>query len=121
MAEEDIEKTAFRTHHGHYGFLVMPFGLTNAPSTFQSLMNEIFKEQLRRYVLVFFDDILRYSQNWEEHLIHVKEVLEILKANHLFVRCEKCQFGQDTISYLDHVISNQRVAMFLEKITAMVH
>ena len=90
----NVHKTTFQTHHEYFKFLVMPFDLSNAPSTFQSLMNDIFKAHLRKFILVFFDDILIYSSTWVEHLKHVRIAFSILRAHHLAVKKEKCQFEQ---------------------------
>ncbi|KAL0554844.1 hypothetical protein IC582_008772 [Cucumis melo] len=119
MCPEDIEKTAFRTHEGHYEFLVMPFGLTNAPSTFQALMNQVFKPYLRRFVLVFFDDILVYSQGINEHIQHLEVVLGLLKEKELYANLEKCSFAKPRISYLGYFISEQGIEADPEKIRAV--
>ncbi|XP_041016312.1 uncharacterized protein LOC121258850 [Juglans microcarpa x Juglans regia] len=120
VKSEDIPKTAFRTHEGHYEFLVMPFGLTNAPSTFQSLMNQVFKPYLRKFILVFFDDILIYSKDEAAHLGHLKATFDTLRGNQLYAKLSKCSFCCEEVSYLGYLISGQGVRADPEKLRAML-
>lgn len=102
-------------HQGLYEFKVMPFGLTNAPTTFQSLMNELFKAYLRKLVLVFFDDILAYNPNLDSYCKHLTTV----QKQTLYAKEYKCSFGQPQIEYLGHIISATGVSADPQKVSAM--
>uniref|UniRef100_A0A3Q7JQZ9 Reverse transcriptase domain-containing protein n=1 Tax=Solanum lycopersicum TaxID=4081 RepID=A0A3Q7JQZ9_SOLLC len=103
MKPEDVFKTAFRTHVGHYELKVMPFRLTNAPTTFQALMNQVFLPQLRKFVLVFFDDILVYSR---------------FRADHCMQR-DINALGQSQVKYLGHIITSEGVSTDPSKVQSM--
>ncbi|CAL8152611.1 unnamed protein product [Prunus armeniaca] len=94
----------------------MPFGFSNAPSTFQSLMNDIFRQFLRKFVMVFFDDILIYNTSMTDHLTHLTAVFSVLRDHGLKLKLSKCDFAQPSMSYLGHVLSAAGVAVDPQKI-----
>ena len=121
VQEGDVPKTEFRTHYRHYEFLVMPFGFTNAPTALMDLMNRVFQPYLDRFVIVFIDDILVYSGSPEEHLEHLRIVLQTLREWQLYAKLSKCQFWLDRVTFLGHVISAEGVSVDPHKIEAVVN
>nr|GEV13335.1 putative reverse transcriptase domain-containing protein [Tanacetum cinerariifolium] len=109
VRKEDIPKTAFRTRYGHYEFQVMPFGLTNAPTIFMDLKNRVCKPYLDKFVIVFINDILIYSENKEEHEEHLKLILELLKKEEFYAKFSKCEFWIPKVQFLGHVIDNKGI------------
>jgi len=120
IKEGDEYKTAFRTRYGHFEFLVMPFGLKNAPATFQHFINDVLSDYLDDFVISYIDDILIFSNNIEEHHIHVKKVLKRLLENNLVVKLEKCEFDKSETTFLGYVISKDGLKMDNEKVKAIL-
>ncbi|GKB30753.1 putative reverse transcriptase domain-containing protein [Tanacetum coccineum] len=119
VREKDIPKTAFRTRYGHYEFQVMPFGLINTPAVFIDLMNRVCKPYLDKFVIVFIDDILIYSKNKQEHVEHLKLILELLKNEELYAKFSKCEFWIPKVQFLRHVIDSQGIHVNPAKIESI--
>ncbi|GJV84636.1 putative nucleotidyltransferase, ribonuclease H [Tanacetum coccineum] len=117
--EDDIPKTTFRTRYGHFKFTVMPFGLTNALAVFMDLMNRVCRPYLDKFVIVFIDDILINSKTWEDHVEHLRLVLELLKKEKLYAKFSKCEFWLREVQFLRHVINGNGIHVDPSKIEAV--
>ena len=111
--------TAFRTRFGHYEYTVLPMGLCNAPGTFMHVMNSVFRKQLDRFMLVFLDDIFIYSSSEAEHLVHLREVLTVLRANHLYLKPSKCEWMKTEVEFLGHRIGREGLSVDPHKVDAV--
>jgi hypothetical protein len=119
VKEGDIQKTTFVTRYGQYEFTVMPFGLTNAPTFFMNLMNKIFMKELDKFVVVFIDDILVYSKDKEEHKHHLRVILGRLRAHQLYAKLSKCEFWQEKIAFLGHILTAKGIEVDPSKVEAV--
>ena len=119
IQDEDVPRTAINTPLGHFQFRVMAFGLTNSPATFQTLMNSILHPYLRKFVVVFLDDILIFSKSWDEHLQYVRTVLEALRNTQLYCKSSKCEFGLQEVLFLGYHVNGHSILPDPTKIDAV--
>ncbi|GJV34102.1 putative reverse transcriptase domain-containing protein [Tanacetum coccineum] len=117
--EDDIPKTTFRTRYGHFEFTVMPFGQTNAPAIFMDLMNRFCRPYLDKFMIVFIDNISIYSKTQEEHVEHLRLVLELLKKEKLYAKFSKCESWLREVRFLGHVINGNGINVDPSKIEAI--
>src|SRR5262249_32628844 len=120
IRERDIPRTAFSTRYGHFEYVVMLFGLTNAPAAFMDMMNRIFQPYLDQFVIVFIDDILVYSPTEEDHVRHLRIILQTLRDHRLYAKISKCEFWVTEVRFLGHVVSREGVAVDSSKVDAVL-
>ncbi|GKB25453.1 putative reverse transcriptase domain-containing protein [Tanacetum coccineum] len=119
VREEDIPKNAFRTRYRHFEFTIMPFGLTNAPTIFMDLMNRVCKPYLDKFVIVFINDILIYSKSEQEHEVHLKTILDLLKKEKLYAKFSKCEFWLKEVQFLGHVVNRDGIHVDPSKVESV--
>ncbi|GBG90281.1 hypothetical protein CBR_g50459 [Chara braunii] len=117
---QDRYKTAFRTRYGHFEWVVMPFGLTNAPATFQAAMTTEFRNLLDRSILIYLDNILVYSRTLDEHIVHLRVVLDRLRLVKYKASLDKCNFAKHELEYLGHYVTPKDIHPLADKILAIV-
>ncbi|XDV23164.1 hypothetical protein PO909_027864 [Leuciscus waleckii] len=120
IREGDEWKTAFNTPREHFEYLVMPFGLSNSPAVFQALVNDVLRDMVDQFIYVYLDDILIFSSSLQEHVQHVRRVLQRLLENGLFVKAEKCEFHAQSVQFLGYVISSEGIRMDPDKVKAVI-
>ena len=119
IQEGDEWKTAFKTKFGLYEWLVMPMGSSEAPNTLMRVMHYVLRKYIGICVVVYFDDILVFSKSLEDHVTHLRDVLQVLRNEHLYANMEKCIFGVNKHVLLGFVVSSKGVHVDESKIEAV--
>jgi hypothetical protein len=120
IRSSNISKMTFITKYGLYEYTVMSFGLTIVPTFFMNLMNSVFMDYLDKFVVVFIDDILIYSQS-EEHVDHMKMVLQRLREHQLYAKLSKCEFWIDEVMFLGHIINRDGLVVDPKKVANILN
>ena len=115
----DEHKTGFNTRLGHYEFLVTPFGMINSPATLQTLLNDIFREYIDDFIVIYLDDMLIFSDNEADHAKHLALVAAVLRKHDLRLSLKKCHFYQSEVEFLGHVVGQNGISMDPRKVEAV--
>jgi hypothetical protein len=121
VTEQDAWKTTFKTKQGLFEWLVIPFGLCNSPTTFMHVMNGVFRSFIYDFVIVYLDDILVFSWTWDDHVRHVKKILDTFQREKLYVKLSKCEFDKTTLVYLGHIVGGEQLKIDPSKIVVIVN